>query len=437
MRRAGRILIGAGCVILLLISWVIAVSSKSSAEKQLDLMRQAAQLMSKGIYISAAPLLEEAAGYNAAHTIAAEAELKKVYLALIDKKGFGRKYTGLLEKQMSRRDALPETFAEAAEYYISKSKIPEALSVLKIGIAKTGSGVLVSMYESNRYAFDTNRMPFDSVTAICGVTIQVQKDGLWGIARSDGSVLIPCQYEKISTFSVDRAIVKKNGEIYAVDQDNNRIALLETFAADFGNFANNRIPVLIGGSWQRATGDFVIGSMGFEQMGMYSGGYAAAKTQGLWGVIGLSADWLVPAEYDSIIQDELGRCFGQRAVFVRKGPHVYLIADGAQVGDPYEDARPFSGEGFAAVKRYGKWGFIDNTGAEKTGFVFDDALSFGQHLAAVKQGGLWGYISLEGHIVIEPAFIEAKSFSGGSAPVLTERGWLFITLLEYKKEASL
>jgi hypothetical protein len=70
-------------------------------------------------------------------------------------------------------------------------------------------------------------------------------------------------------------------------------------------------------------------------------------------------------------------------------------------------------------------------------FRFDDALSFGQHLAAVKQGDFWGYISLKGDIVIEPVFLEAKSFSNGSAPVLTERGWNFITLLEYKRGASL
>ena len=437
MKRVSRLLIGAGCLLMLLTSWAITVSSKSNAEKQLYLMAQAEKLREKYIYILAVPLLEEAAGYKAAHTLEAEAALKQVYLELIDNKGFGRKYVELLEKQMNRRDASPECFSEAAEYYISKSKIPEALTVLKRGIEKTGSDLLVSLYESNRYAYEANRTPYDSVTAICGSTIQVEKDGLWGIARSDGSLLIPCQYEKISTFSVDRAVVKKDGEIFAVDKGNNRIALLDGFAADFGNFADNRIPVLISGSWQRSSGSFVIGALEFERMGMYSGGYAAAKTGGRWGVIGLSAQWLVPAEYDGIIQDELGRCYGQGAVFVRSGAAVCLVANGVPAGETYEDARPFSGEGFAAVKKNGKWGFIDNTGEEKTGFVYDDALSFGQHLAAVKKGELWGYINLEGQLVIEPAFIEAKSFSSGSAPVLTTSGWQFITLLEFKKETRL
>jgi hypothetical protein len=194
---------------------------------------------------------------------------------------------------------------------------------------------------------------------------------------------------------------------------------------------------LVEGSWRRATGDFELGSYMFEDIGMYSGGYAAAKTNGSWGVIDLSTNWLIPPEYDEIIQDELGRCYAQGAVFVRTGNRVYLIVNGDRIEDVYEDARPFTSEGYAAVKKNGKWGFIDKVGNVVIPFNFDDALSFGQHLAAVKQGDYWGYISIYGHVVIDTIYYEAKSFSGGSAPVLTERGWQFITLLEYKKGASL
>jgi hypothetical protein len=64
-------------------------------------------------------------------------------------------------------------------------------------------------------------------------------------------------------------------------------------------------------------------------------------------------------------------------------------------------------------------------------------LSFGQHLAAVRYGEYWGYVSMFGQIVIDAVYYGAKSFSCGSAPVLTERGWQFITLIEYKKEAGI
>jgi len=430
-------LVGAGCAVLLLISWVIVISSKSGAEKQLELMQQAAALVSDGIYIRAMPLLEEAAGYNAAHTLAAEAELKKVYLALIGNKGISRKYTGLLEKQMSRRDAHPDVFAETANYYLGISRIPEALEVLKAGIEKTGNDRLVTLYESSRYAYKSNRTSYDYVSAIFGSTVQVQRDGFWGIAEADGVEMIPCEYERISTFSNDRAIVKKNGEIYAVDRENNRIALLSGGAADIGNLAEDRIPLLIGGVWRRASGDFTLGAAEFEQLGTYSCGYAAAKTGGKWGVVDKGNDWLIPAEYDDIVRDELGRCYARGAVFARSGGAVFLFVGGKRVEGTYEDARPFSEEGYAAVKKSGKWGYVDTDGETVIGYMFDDALSFGQHLAAVKQGELWGYISLSGKVVIGPEFIEAKSYSNGSAPVLTGRGWHLITLLEYMKEVGI
>ncbi|MCL2166791.1 MAG: WG repeat-containing protein [Clostridiales bacterium] len=437
MKRAKRIMIGAVCLALLLISWVIAVTSKSAAEKQIELMEQAAALVDDGIYVRAVPLLEEAAGYSATYTMAAEEALKKAYLALIDTRGYKRKYMDLLDLQMKRDDACPEVFAEAANYYLETSKIPEALAILKTGIEKTGSECLIALYENNRYAFEMTRTSYDNVTAIYGSTVQVRQDGLWGLAGADGILLIPCEYEKISTYSVDRAIVKKDNEIYAVNIDNNRIAMLHEPVADFGNFAGDRIPLLIDGGWRRATGEFIIGATSFEQLGMYSGGYAAAKIDGKWGVVDSALGWIVPAEYDLIIQDELGRCYAQGAVFAQIRDTVYLFVDGLQVGGIYEDAKPFSNEGYAAVKKNGKWGFIDTDGTAVIGFEFDEALSFGQHLAAVKQGEYWGYVGIGGNIVIEPIFLEAKSFSNGSAPVLTERGWQFITLLEYKREVIL
>jgi len=422
---------------MMVFSWAIVTNSKSTSEKQLMLINQATALVNDGIYIRAVPLLEEAAGYDAAHTVTAENELKRVYLALIENRGFPRKYITLLEKQMNRRDADASVFIEAANYYLSSSKLQDALAILRTGIDKTGDAALVTLYEGSRYAYETHRTSYDNIAMIYNQHAQVLLDGKRGIVNTEGLMIIPCEYEKISTFCKDRAIVMKEGIIYAVDKNNNRIAVTYDDVSDFGNLAENRIPLLIDGNWRRASGDFELGTSAFEDFGMYCGGYAAARVDGKWGVIDLSSNWLIPPEYDGIVQDELGRCYAQGVVFVRSGGYVYLMKDGIQIGAAYDDAQPFSDEGYAAVKRNGRWGFIDASGAEVLPFAFDDALSFGQHLAAVRHGEYWGYINIYGHIVIDTVFYEAKSFSGGSAPVLTERGWQLITLLEFKKGASL
>jgi len=382
-------------------------------------------------------LLEEAVGYNSRHTRTAENLLKRVYLALIDTRGFSRRYITLLERQIGRWDAEPYLFIEAANYYFSASKTQEALTVLRIGLERTGNANINALYENSRYVFEISRASYENVTAIFNQTVQVQLDGKWGIADAEGVIIIPCLYDKISTFSRNRAIVSNAGNVYAVDRDNNRIARTGEKVSDIGNYAEDRIPLLIDGVWRRATGEFELGANTFEDIGMYSGGYAAAKTGGMWGVVDLANNWLITPQFDEIIMDELGRSYAQGAIFVRSGETVHLVIKGELTGDKYEDARPFSDEGYAAVKKNGKWGFIDINGVEKIPFVFEDALSFGQHLAAVKHGEYWGYISMYGHLVIDAVFLDAKSFSGGSAPVLTERGWQFITLLEYKKGASL
>jgi len=437
MKKKTRILICIGFCSLLIIAWIIAVSSKSTAERQLELINQARVLMADGIYSPAVPLLEEAAGYDAAHRLTAENELKRAYLALINNRGFSRKYTNLLEKQINRRDALPDVFIELASYYLSVSKTQEALEVMKIGIERTGDTEIVSLYENNRYVFEISRAAYDNVTAIFEGTIQVERDGKWGVASSEGIIIIECKYDKISTFSNDRAIVMNGTMVYAVDRNGNRIAITHEDVLEFSNFAENRVSVRFHDGWRRATGEFEFGTNVFEDVGMHWQGNVAAMVDGKWGVMGIDNKWLIEPEFDEIIQDELGRSYAQGAVFVRTGEHVRLLVDGEIIGDVYEDARPFNDVGYAAVKRNGNWGYIDTMGVETVPFIYDDALSFGQHLAAVKIGELWGYISVYGHLVIEAEFLEAKSFSGGSAPVRTDRGWQFITLIEFKRGLSL
>ena len=432
MKKITRIIIVVGCVLLLTTSWIMTINRESISERQLRLIGQAVMLMNDGIYVRAVPLLEQAANYNGAYTLDAENNLKAAYLALMGNRGISMRYINLLEEQMGRRNVQSNIFAEAANHYFNISRVTEALRVLRDGIEKTRCDQLLYMYENNRYAFETLRTQFEYIAEINESTMQVKRDGLWGIAGVNGTIIIPCEYEAISTFSRDRAIVYTGGEVFAVDRNNNRIALHRGDATAFGNLSDNRIAILIDGAWRRATGDLIIGTLEFTQIGTYSDGHVAAQTETGWGVIDIGNNWIVPPIYEGVVADELGRSYARGAVFMRAEDGVHLIVNGEVTGHIFEDARPFSTEGYAAVMRNGKWGFIDLDGAVVIGFEFDDALSFGQHLAAVKIGEFWGYISVSGQIVIPPQYLQAKSFSSGRAPVRTERGWQIITLLEYR-----
>lgn len=436
MKRTQKFLLTAGCIALAAVAWLAALTSKSDAGRQRELLQKAQVYLEDEAYVRAEPLLEEAAGYNAAYTSDAEAALKTVYLNLLETSGYHRKYTELLDKQMAEKKAGPEVFQEAAQYYLDMNKAKKALDVLKAGIEKTGSAELRQFYEENRYLYKMSRNTYQEVTAICNGGIQVANDGLWGLATAAGSPVIPCEYDRISTYS-SVAITKRGNTYSAVNSDNNRYALSHTDITDFGSLNDNRIGVKTKEGWKLANSDFATGTLAADEIGMYSNGYIPAKANGKWGFMDPNgSEWQMEPQYDQLIMDELGRCVAQNAYFVRSGKQVQLYVDGKQVGDTYEDAKPFA-DGWAAVKKNGKWGFIDTAGEVRIAYQFDDALSFGQHLAAVQEGRYWGYISLEGKMVIPANFLEAKSFSGGSAPVRTADGWRFITLVEYEKEAGI
>lgn len=424
-------------VVLLAVVWASAVFSATNEQKQEKLIAEAEALLQEEIYLRAQPLLEEAVSYQTDRTYHAENLLKKVYLALREDQGYETKYRNLLTAQMERAGAPAEVFFEAADYYFDSEKIAKGIAALRDGVQATNDPALLEAYEANRYQYRPGRVSFQQIMEAYNGMRQVQsEEGLWGLADLSGKLSIPCLYEAVSTYSNQLAVVQsaEDGSIFSVDAANHRMYVLKTdkTVSAFGNYANDRVTMKMDDGWHRVTGTFEIGKMSFEEIGMYTAGFVAAKSGGKWGVIDLQDEWLIPAEYDGIKTDELGRCIGQDAVFAEKNGKVMLFVRGEACEGSFEDAQPFQEDGYAAVKQGGKWGFADTTGEIKIACQFDDARSFHQGLAAVKSGDKWGYISTAGEMVIEPVFYSAKSFCDGYAPVETENGWTIIRLYEYE-----
>ncbi|MDR0754836.1 MAG: WG repeat-containing protein [Prevotellaceae bacterium] len=74
-------------------------------------------------------------------------------------------------------------------------------------------------------------------------------------------------------------------------------------------------------------------------------------------------------------------------------------------------------EGFAAIKKDGKWGFIDKTGAVVIQPEFDGVKNFSDGMAAIKKDGKWGYINSTGEVVITPKYYDAYNFRENIARV--------------------
>ncbi|MFD0999437.1 WG repeat-containing protein [Ohtaekwangia kribbensis] len=61
------------------------------------------------------------------------------------------------------------------------------------------------------------------------------------------------------------------------------------------------------------------------------------------------------------------------------------------------------------IKEYGKWGFIDDTGAKVVVCKFDYVYPFSEGMAAIQVDSLWGFIDETGEIVIPPKYITTDS----------------------------
>ena len=68
-------------------------------------------------------------------------------------------------------------------------------------------------------------------------------------------------------------------------------------------------------------------------------------------------------------------------------------ASATQISLDYHDGLYFE-DGYAPVKKYGKWGFINENGEEVTDFIFDDATALYDGLAWVKYDDKWGVLKL-------------------------------------------
>lgn len=80
----------------------------------------------------------------------------------------------------------------------------------------------------------------------------------------------------------------------------------------------------------------------------------------------------------------------------------------------------------AAVKKMGKWGFINLRGEIKIPFDYDGADRFGGQLAPVAKDGLWGFINHSGKLIVPLQYEGALSFNYGLAPVKIKGQWGYI-----------
>lgn len=213
----------------------------------------------------------------------------------------------------------------------------------------------------------------------------------------------------------------------------------------------------------------------YEKAEDFSEGLAAVRLKGKWGYIDNDGKTVIPFQYNSATSFKGGsaKVIGENMELEigkdgnsYKAPEVLyttVYSEGLAVSynsehkygyaaEPYGEVKnsiPYLFDsaakfqrGRAAVKKDGKWGFINIYGEVVIPFKYDAVFSgFFDHLAPVQTGGKWGYIDRDGKVVIPMIYDSVYWFSGGNASVKIGRKWgsidragKIIVPAKYKKE---
>ncbi len=127
----------------------------------------------------------------------------------------------------------------------------------------------------------------------------------------------------------------------------------------------------------------------YENAEAFSEQLAAVKKDGKYGMINENGELVIPFMYDSIKQSSYASI-----PVVADGECYFINSANERILGPFEDGESYF-YGFAAVKKNGKWGFIDKNGFDATAFVYDEAYSVDDEGGAwVRAGKKWEYVKV-------------------------------------------
>ena len=270
---------------------------------------------------------------------------------------------------------------------------------------------------------------YNSIELGCEGQFIVKKDGKYGVVSEKGAVILPLNYSFIDS--------NKNG--YTVTL-NDKTGL-------FNSEGKEIIPI----SYHWIYTDKIDDNIPI-----------VAELDGKEGYINTKNEWVIPPTYrdafafrqglakirevrdyiyyinlkgEPVIQDFDANVIepsdNTYIVGVRK-ECKYMVYDlNGNLLDTYNLLRNnWSDDAIFAVKKGGKWGYIDGYGKVIIPLEYEEVRNFSEGLAAVRKDGKWGYINPKNEIVIPIEFTnkEVGFFKNGGAEYYTDSGAGLINL---------
>ena len=269
---------------------------------------------------------------------------------------------------------------------------------------------------------------YNSIRFGCEGQFIVEKNEKYGVVSEKGTIILPLKYSFINS-NKNGYTVKLNGKVGLFNLEGKEI-----------------IPISYHWIYTDEIDDKIL---------------IVAELNGKEGYINTKNEWVIPATYrdafafrqglakvmevrdyiyinlkgEPVIQDfdadVIEPSDNTYIVGVRK-KCKYMVYDlNGNLLDTYDLLRKnLSDDAIFAVKKGGKWGYIDGYGKVIIPLEYEEVGNFSEGLAAVRKDGKWGYINLKNEVVIPIEFTNrgVGSFKNGVAEYYDDRGIGLINL---------
>jgi hypothetical protein len=276
------------------------------------------------------------------------------------------------------------------------------------------------------------------------------KNGKQGILRKNGKIILNATFDKLDQQGTFVLGQKERASDRWMLMDSLGKALTTKPYSLFGSFTGKLFPVLYKGYWGavNSQGKEIIACV-HDSIVSTSGDYVVVKFRGQYGIIDLDENWIVTPQpnklsivgtdryLESVSPNQLLKSFrGELIYFTQNKLQVYpdhleeLLPSGAVWNVDFHGVVTVKtskvegvqkveeeSEGYRAIKKDGRFGFIDSKGRLRIANRYEDARKFSEGLAPVKILGKWGFVNKEDKIAVQPVYEEVFTFISGRALV--------------------
>jgi hypothetical protein len=238
---------------------------------------------------------------------------------------------------------------------------------------------------------------YDEIAPFNGKYFAVRNGNFWGAVNGSGQEFVACVHDSLIQETSNHIVVKFKGKFGIINLDENWVITPQqnplTLLDDERYFEHHGKTTFL----KTLAGDLVYFSDNLLQF----------KGDHLLEYLASGAFWMI--DLNGIIidrsyqPDNTDRVYasseGFRAIY-KDGKYGFIDDRGRlRIANRYEDVKPFS-NGLAAMRIRGKWGFIDESENIVIQPVYDDVGSFSNGVAIVKQNNVSGVVSTTGKVVL-------------------------------------